>query len=306
MPVLLLIFLLSSFKFNFNMNRYLAEPAKYLNSTCNQITLTSSSYSGLFQSFICGKKLDKSLPKETLIKSGVYHLIVVSGGHFLFLESLFHFLKFPFFLRAILLCLYYLITGLQAPGLRALAHLLLSRLVEKYQMKISNFNLVFFSGLICLILNCSFWNSLSFWLSFSVGLALAACQSLFYNESTINRFLMLNLILYLFLFPFLIKLSYSHPFTLFLGNLLIFPTFIFLSINGVIILILELCDFPLWIKIMDTGLSLFFKILETLSAFAHEKNNSPWDWFIFWFYLFSVFVCVHFSIVIKERLETHA
>lgn len=291
---------------SFNLNDYLARPAKYLNSSCNQLILTNSQYKGLFQSFICGKKLDKNLPKETLIKAGIYHLIVVSGGHFLFLESIFKILKFPFYIRIFLLVIYYLTTHLQAPGLRALVHLLLYQWKDRGDLKISALTLLFYSGLVCLILNTNYWTSLSFWLSFNVSLAITACAELLYWEKPLVKFFWMNFLIYFFLFPFLLKLSYTHPLSIFIGNILVLPTVFCFSLCGaglVLSHILNLQDITLQI---DSFISIYFQFLDTLSAFSFNKNHDNWNWLFFWSYLFSLFIVLHFLKIYFERRHIHA
>jgi len=306
MPLVLLILLYFSYFFHFNMNEYLAQPSKYLNSACNDTISTSSHFSGLFQSFICGKKLDKNLHKETLIKSGIYHLIVVSGGHFLFLESVFNILKLPVLVRSFLLFLYYLTTGLQAPGLRALIHLLMAKLIFKHSHhNTSQLNLVFISGLVCLILNCEYWASLSFWLSFSVSIALTTSQSLFYQEKPINRFFLQNLTIYAFLFPFLLKLSYSHPINIFVGSLLVTPTFLFLVFSGAVLFLLEVSSLSSLVSDYDQVIQYYFKFLEQMGSFSFDKNHALWDWSLFWVYLLLLFIISHFLKLQIERRSVH-
>lgn len=292
--------------FSFNLNDYLAPSAKYLNSSCNQTILTSSQFNGLFQSFLCGKKLDKNLPKETLIKAGIYHLIVVSGGHFIFLESIFKILKLPFHIRTFLLILYYLTTGLQAPGLRALVHLLASKLKDQLGIKISALTLLLYSGIFCLILNSSYWQSLSFWLSFNVSLAMVACSELLYWEKPIAKFFWLNFLIYFFLFPFLIKLSYSHPLSILLGNILVLPTVFFFSICGLGLLISTVLNLNSISLFIDNLISQYFYFLEIFSSFTFNKNHEKWDWLFFWSYLFLLFIILHFLKIFFERRNFHA
>lgn len=306
MPLLLMFLLFLSHFFSFNLNDYLAQPAKYLNSTCNQTILTTSQFNGLFQSFLCGKKLDKALPKETLIKAGIYHLIVVSGGHFLFLESIFKILKLPFYLRTVLLILYYLTTNLQAPGLRALIHLLASKLKDHLGVKISPLTLLLYTGIVCLILNSSYWQSLSFWLSFNVSLAITACSELLYWEKPIPKFFWLNFLIYLFLLPFLLRLSYSHPLSVFMGNILVFPTIIFFCICGVGILLCHFFSATNYLANIDNMIGIYFNFLESLSVFSFNKNHEHWSWLFFWCYLFGLFIILHFLKIYFERRHLYA
>lgn len=301
-----MFFLFLSHFSKFNMNDYLAQPAKYLNSSCNQVILTNSQFNGLFQSFLCGKKLDRSLPKETLVKAGIYHLIVVSGGHFLFLESLFKILKFPFHIRTFILILYYLTTGLQAPGLRALVHLLTSQLKDHLGIKISPLTLLLYSGIVCLILNSNYWQSLSFWLSLNVSLAMTACSELLYWEKPIAKFFWLNILIYFFLLPFLVKLSYSHPLSIFLGNILVLPTVFFFSVCGLGLLLCQSVRLNFISLYIDDGIAQYFKLLETISSFTFDRNHEKWSWLFFWSYLFALFIILHFLKIFFQRRNFYA
>lgn len=305
MPIILLILLIFSYHFNFNLNNYFTNFSKIANLQCNETITSNSHYSGLFQSFLCGNKLEKSLPKDTLIKAGIYHLIVVSGGHFLFLDYILNFLKFPLFLRCLFLFVYYLATGLQAPGFRALTHILFSILISFSSVSISRLNKLLFSGIICLILNNSYWISLSFWLSFSVCLALTTSKTLFFNEKPINKFIIENITIYIFLMPFLTTLSYSHPLTLFIGSILATPSFYFLTLSTLLIFIFKIFHLNLWIYEYDKIIKFYFDFLDQVGSFSSSKNNLPWSWSWFWTYLFILFIFGHFIKVILERKSTH-
>ncbi len=305
MPIILLISLIFSHHFNFNLNKYFTNFSKVANLQCNETISSSSHYSGLFQSFLCGNKLDKSLPKQTLIKAGIYHLIVVSGGHFLFLDFILNFLKFPLFLRCLFLFIYYIATGLQAPGFRALIHILFSIFISFSSISTSKLNKLLISGIICLILNNSYWSSLSFWLSFSVCMALATAKILFFNEKPINRFVLENITIYIFLMPFLITLSYSHPLTLFIGSILATPSFFFLIISTLTVFIFKIFNLNLWINEYDKIIKFYFDFLDQVGSFSSAKNNLPWNWIWFWTYLFVLFILSHFIKIIFERKSNH-
>ena len=306
MPVLLIIFIFLGTFFKFNMNKYLAPLSQELNIKCMNQVASESHYSSLWQSFLCGKKLDLKKEKNTLIKTGLYHLIVVSGGHFLFIDKIFKFLKLPFIFRALILFLYYLISGLQAPGARAFCHLLTFKTKEHFDFKSSHTQITFFSGLLCLILNTDYWRSLSFWLSWIVSLALAISDSLFYTENEIQKKILQIFLVYFFTWPFINSFSFSHPGILIIGTILLTPTFYILFVSAFLTLLLKLTAGNYFLNLLDFFLDLFFSFLERLTDFADLKNHSPMNWTFFWTYLFSLMILYHFFKISKERERSHA
>ncbi len=260
----------------------------------------SSSYD-LSRSFICGQKVTRTSQKHTLQKSGLYHAIVVSGGHFIFLESVLKRLFWPAWLRFILLGLYYLMTGLQAPGLRSLMQMIATCLCNRYGKHLSTMALCFYSGLLCLILCSPLWTSLSFWLSFAVSLSLSVSNELLpRSPSSLNTLLPMSLI-YLFLFPFNFLHGYAHPLNLILGMLLLQPFCgILLSSAGLIILGRILNSDGLFDLNYQINRYLFL-FLEKFTLVIPEKSHGHLSLFYLWLYLLALVALVHVFIIYFRR-----
>ncbi len=260
----------------------------------------SNSYN-LSRAFICGQKITQSTQKHTLQKSGLYHAIVVSGGHFLFLDSVLKRLLWPAWLRFFLLGTYYLMTGLQAPGLRCLMQMSASSLCRRNGKHLSSAALCFYSGLFCLIICSPLWTSLSFWLSFTVSLSLSLSGDLFpRSQAGLNGLLPLSLI-YLFLFPFNFLHGYLHPLNLILGMLLLQPfCVILLGSAGLIILGRGLNNDGLYELNFQINRHLFL-ILEKFTLIIPEKNHGHLSLFYLWFYLFTLLAIVHVFIIYFRR-----
>lgn len=258
MPIILIIFIFFGTFFKFSMNKYLAPISHKLNIKCLNEVASESRYSSLWQSFLCGKKLDLKKEKNTLIKTGLYHLIVVSGGHFMFIDKTFKFLKLPFIFRVLILFLYYLTSGLQAPGARAFFHLVTYKIKQYFDFKISNTQITFFSGILCLILNMDYWRSLSFWLSWIVSLAIGINDSLFYTENEIQKKILQIFLIYFFTWPFVNSFSFSHPGILFIGTVLLNPTFYILFTSAFLTLFLKFTAGNYFLNLLDFLMDLFF------------------------------------------------
>ena len=94
-----------------------------LHEKCLQFSSFQSETADIYKALVCGHRLPKGLIKETFVKSGLIHLMVVSGAHLLFLERLWKSINLPFFRTGgilFLLILYALTANLHPPVLRAL------------------------------------------------------------------------------------------------------------------------------------------------------------------------------------------
>lgn len=260
----------------------------------------SKSYD-LSRSFICGQKVTEPQQKRVLQKSGLYHAIVVSGGHFIFLQSLLRCVLCPSWLRFILLGVYYLMTGLQAPGLRCLMQMGLTAACINGQRQLSTPVICVYSGLLCLAVSSPLWSSLSFWLSFAVSLSLSFSAEITPKSPPIARVFAPMILIYIFLIPFNFSSGYLHPLNLIFGMLLLQPFCGLLLISAVLIILGRLLDtdrlfdFNFWIN-----KNLFF-ILEKWTLIIPNKNQHSLSLFYLWFYLFSLLVALHFFIIYFRR-----
>lgn len=260
----------------------------------------SSSYD-LSRSFICGQKVTQAQQKYTLQKSGLYHAIVVSGGHFLFLESVLKRLFWPAWLRIILLGLYYLMTGLQAPGLRCLMQMGLSTARSRYGNALSATALCFYSGLLCLIICSPLWTSLSFWLSFTVSLSLSFSSELLPKSSAGLNVLLPMIFIYIFLFPFNFYNGYLHPLNLILGMLLLQPFCGILLGSAALMITGRLLDNE---RILDLNVQInqrLFQFLEKCTLLVPEKSGGHVSLFYLWLYLFILTAIAHILILYFRR-----
>lgn len=114
---LLLIFCLN---LSLNIDQYILLKSQKIQSRCRTtISQNTIHHSEIMAALICGTPLSSTRQSELFKKSGLIHLIVVSGSHLILISNLAaFFLKrkhgFP------LLALYAVLTGLQPPVFRAL------------------------------------------------------------------------------------------------------------------------------------------------------------------------------------------
>lgn len=259
----------------------------------------------LSRSFICGQKVTQAQQKNALQKSGLYHAIVVSGGHFVFLESALKWLKWPRWLRFFLLGTYYLMTGLQAPGLRCLMQQGLDIVTKKHHLRFSGPSLCFYSGLLCLAISVPLWTSLSFWLSFSVSLALGFAQELISQRTRALKILLPMVILYLFLIPFNFSKGYPHPLNLIIGMILLYPFCLTLLLSAGFMLIGRILNTPSLFHATEVLNQHLFNFLNQGTTIIPNRNEFSLPIFYFWIYLFALLYLFHFFILRFRQGSTH-
>ncbi|OYZ13576.1 MAG: hypothetical protein B7Y39_17375 [Bdellovibrio sp. 28-41-41] len=308
--VLLLPFVLFlSIQFEIHMLEPLKPISASLHGIClNWFTPTDTNNrpaNDLSRSFICGQKVTQTQQKIALQKSGLYHAIVVSGGHFLFLESALKWLAWPRWLRFILLGIYYLMTGLQAPGLRCLMQLGLVSVAKNRGLRFSGPSLCFYSGLLCLAISADLWTSLSFWLSFSVSLALCFSQELLPQKALTLQIVLPMLLIYIFLIPFNFSKGYPHPLNLILGMVLLYPFCLALLVSAGLMLLGQLFTAPALFHATDIlNLNLFI-LLDEWTTIIPGKNNLDLSIFYFWIYLLIMMSLFHVFTLQFRRGTAH-
>lgn len=179
-----------------------------------------SLYSNIYAALVCGKDLDGTELTQSLKNLGIYHVIIVSGSHLVFLSSLIeiffstpHLKKLRFVAFPILL-FYSLATGFEPPVVRALASIGISALQKKNKLFWNQNEVIFISVLICLALFDPWKKSYSLLLSYVASITLSL--------SSRNNSLLKNLKIYLLILPFLLPLSAPSPLS-FLTNMTLSP-----------------------------------------------------------------------------------
>lgn len=188
----------------------------------------------IYNGLICGSK-DIGTDATMLFQStGLYHVIVVSGSHLIFMDRYLH--KFPskkFWLRGLALTIYSYVCLLNPPVLRALVQLLFSRFAKRTRLYLRPDQITLGAGLIVLIAAPYLIGSPSLQLSWVAALCMSlnvspaskACLCLLYIAPLLglqNPLFALNNILFLAVFDALLfpitVLTFLVPGTTTLAN----------------------------------------------------------------------------------------
>ena len=258
---------------------------------CLQISFLQSEFRDIYRALICGKRLPEGLIKETFIRNGLIHLMVVSGAHLLFLEKLWKNLNPPLFQASGIICLltlYALTANFHPPVLRALFSFLLLKISGSYKLFWSPTLITHLSGILCLIHSPSWVFSPSLHLSWIASLA----QHL--SPSRLKK----SLLTYLIILPVCNRWQFLHPFTVFINWILapfigsvLFP----LSLLTVLFHPLSPMTDKLWKGILN-GLS-FFQMF--IPHFHLIKWHIPEKGI--WIYILLVFFIIEITSVYKKR-----
>jgi hypothetical protein len=302
MTLLLPFVLFLSIHYRWDLPAPLIPIGNRLQNYCDSWFAHPTNPNDLSRSFVCGEKITQAANKMLLQKSGIYHAIVVSGGHFLFIAAVLKRMSIPAWLRMIALFLYYLTTGLQAPGLRCLTQMSLGSAVKSANLKLSSSALCFYSGLVCLIISNPLWNSLSFWLSFSVSMSLCFSDDFTTQDQRgpSRQFLSLFFI-YLFVFPFNFSSGYLHPLNLVFGVILLYPFCFVLLLSSVLILMARLFGLDFLLPITTQIDSGMYILLKKWTLLIPDKNRGSQNIFLFWCFLFILISLFHLTRVHFRR-----
>ncbi len=194
------------------------------------------------EAIVCAKALPRDSFYESLKTTGLLHLIVVSGSHLVFLESILRMLKIPNKLILLLLLIYGITCLWDPPVYRAFIYYFL--LSTSLKNKFPNLYLQLSSLILGLIIRPELIDSLSLQLSAYCSLILAWPQSSFLKKS---------IGIYVFLFPILIGIGHANPWSIVI-NLILAPLISFLL-------------FPL------NFAAIFFKVLSPVTDQLWQSTN---------------------------------
>ena len=239
----------------------------------------------IYSALLCGEKLPEGEIKNTFISLGVIHLMVISGAHLIFLEKLWNIL--PAFrlkktLLVIFLLLYSMSAGLNPPVLRALFSLLLARINKELKLFWSPYLRVHISGLLCLLCQISWFQSLSLQLSWIASMGM--------SNHRISRLQSCTLT-FLLILPIVSSWGGIHPFSIFI-NWLLTP------LAGCILLPLSLLviPFPFVRFFTDALWGYFLQIMNLLKPLVDNNKitlNESLSSFQIWIYICIIFILLH-------------
>jgi predicted membrane metal-binding protein len=117
----------------------------------------------LTEAIVCGSSEMNPSDRKDFLKIGIYHVLVVSGAHFLVLSQLFG--GAPIVFRGLVLTLFLLLSGASPPAIRALIHLAINFVAAVLRLHWNWIDRLIFSTAVVLCLFCSLLSTKSLFLS---------------------------------------------------------------------------------------------------------------------------------------------
>jgi ComEC/Rec2-related protein len=248
----------------------------------------SSPYSYFYSSLVCGSPLPQGPLKTALINSSLLHLFVVSGSHLLFLEFFLSLtlkkIRYGGVISAFILCLYGMMTDLQAPVLRALAYFGFCHLNKVKKMFWRSHTISLFAGTFCIALVPLWSSSYSLLLSWTTSLIIGVVGDHTKKDHVLLRCAMI----YFFVIPILLTFNCPMP--------------ISIIFNAIAAPFLGFCLFPLSLISFFLPISFFSDALVSLLikmlVLFDEPSNTATAISIpipfLWSYLLSLHAIAHF------------
>lgn len=154
---------------------------------------------------LCGTPIESLSTKKVLQDTGLIHLFIISGSHVVFIFTLLEQIKTPrrwIFLGLFMLTLF---TGFQPPVVRAVIQFYLKHYQRRHRLHWKSDTTIGVTTGVCLLLFPSWWNSLSFHLSWMAALAFTI--PIARNTPLIHKILLQQLLLFILLSPLLLTFS---------------------------------------------------------------------------------------------------
>ncbi|MFN8847847.1 MAG: ComEC/Rec2 family competence protein [Bdellovibrionales bacterium] len=139
----------------------------FFNESCLNFNPIDSNYDNVWNALVCGKGLADNDFSHQLKATGLIHIFVVSGSHFLILQQIFERLRIPSPVGITFLVFFNFLSGFTAPGTRACLGSSLNPI-----LKLNGHQKVLFISVMTLLINPDWIRSYSFWLSWLASLIL--------------------------------------------------------------------------------------------------------------------------------------
>lgn len=239
----------------------------------------------LTAAMVCGASISNSAHREAFQVSGLLHLLVVSGAHLHFLLSLLRRLSLPSSVKLLCVTGYALISGWQAPCVRALIQLGLGKSPKTAPLRA--WQMVWLSG----ILTVLFFPEFAFGFSLLMSWICALVMSLLTKDKWLTA-----VGLYTMLFPVLLNWSPAHPLTIVL-NLAVAPVVGFVALP----LCLLSLVFPSLAWVLDQMWNPFIQLLNLLAPILRTTDSARTDLLLIYFCLVVCHLIWEFLYVSKQR-----
>jgi predicted membrane metal-binding protein len=217
-----------------------------------------------YQAIVCGTNLPPSSEKNEFQRTGLIHIIVVSGSHLVFLDEILEAVlgtsRWAAWLRWLALLFFSLASNLQPPVTRALVQRGCGWCARRTHRPFRSLHLQLLSGLLTVALFPQWWSSLSFLMSWLCALALSV-------PMPSNNPLWRSVAIYLLLLPAMIGIQFPHPSSI-LFNVVFGP------ILGLVLFPMSLLGFlhPFLARLCDFGWESLFWIFRELPIPETQAN----------------------------------
>lgn len=274
----------------FNLSKLLLLCAIFFNQHC-QTSAPISEFSPLYVAIVCGRELSHSYWKTIFQNTGLYHIIVVSGAHLVFLQTwLKPLTRWLTPWASQILLLLFTITCFNPPIFRAWLQYTLSQVLHKKHLSIVQLH--WLAGLCTLAVMPEWSHSLSLQLSWLAALTMDFPLK---KSSTIKR----ATLIFILLFPLLLTIGSPHPAHI-IANTLLAP------LIGGLLFPASLLSFllPMALPLTDGLWRLVIWCLEDLAHQAPAAQN-VWESTLLtnWCYVLSLQLCCHLLWFKKNQEE---
>jgi ComEC/Rec2-related protein len=265
---------------------------------CSDLISESLRHRELLNSLICGAPLPDSEVKQALKSSHLIHLIIISAGHFLWLEKALAILRINYVIRTLLFIFYGFVTLLQPPAIRFLFHRGTDLTASLFNLHLKAHHKILIASLFCLLFFPAWVDSMSFLLSWGCSLSLYLSGQLTDNKaSLLKKILYRHFYFLLFLSPWMITFGNWHPLQI-ISQILLAPIILgVLFPIGLLSLLITKLE-PIFDQLFDWLLI----ILKNFQNFQPDQIDRPPSLSLwFWTYLLLLHVALHFFEVTKKR-----
>lgn len=241
------------------------------------------------QALLCGEKITDTQLKDHLSKTSLIHIFIVSGSHLILLDRFLSILKIPLFLRFLSLGFYSLAVGWQAPAVRALGALFLRWGLQRWRIAFPADLVVLACGMLTLAIFPTWWQSLSFQMSWCAALALSAPSVVGLSSRSWKAALLSHFLILLIMAPLLWGWASLHPVGV-LSNLLLAPVVALVLLPLSFVAVFHEFFLKLFAQVMS-----FFE--STLSAVAEPviiPSSGVGSTASFWIWIFVLHILFHF------------
>jgi predicted membrane metal-binding protein len=297
---LLIISLLTASIIRFSAIELFSDVAKKSHDFCIlNLPKNSEAYAEL-KALVCAESFSNLSDSQLYISSGLIHLFVVSGAHFILIESALMKLSKYFKIRPsfilIVLCIYALACGLNAPVVRCLIAFALSQYLQsKNIFWPAHFKLLII-GTLTLCFNYQWISSLGLQMSWIAAFIVMLTGHFFKNTSLLLK----QGLFYVALLPSIVFFQVPSP-TVILFNILLAP-------------ILELLLFPLGILVwffnflhplFDFLIFIFKLLIKKFEIDFQFQNEAIPSTLVFynWLFIFALHALFHIIYINQKRSE---